>query len=442
MGKKQNLKFTGCEVIINCAKEEAVRLNHIQIDTEHFLLGLVHKSEVVRRLLRELRVDIIKLENEVKAMICKKAVVPTDEVLFLGFTHAANQVLQYAIEEARKVGSDYVYGEHILLGLLQEKDGTVCKALSNFDVTLEKVGELTDPRPILKLSTGQLNLNQIDKPIRNLVYLLNKAPFLETSCSCSGHPDMPEREWNDGIITMEPIGDFRQTWEFLERVRALLDNTCGLKSSRENTLCFNRTLMLYQQVQEEALYHSALPILTTRCCLLINLSIPIHLEKSLLLWNIVLRVAQEFIFSSEKLPPTSICMSGTKIETPQAGAETFINLLRLVSHIQEIKIKDSSEKIAIPDCSDSYLQLQIIIEFLWDYISIQWGWDFMNYLGIHLDEELKLFNTTEKTQYYLIFSIIPIVRHSNLKRTREDHVKIWKLIELAVGELLHEKMAG
>ncbi|MHA1704729.1 MAG: Clp protease N-terminal domain-containing protein [Promethearchaeota archaeon] len=438
MAKDQNPKFAGCEAIISCAKEEASRLNHSWINTGHFLLGLVHKSEVARRILYELGVDLIKLENEIKAIVCKKPVTSTDKTLFLGFTHATIQVLQYAREEAQKVRSDYVYGEHVLIGLLQKRESTAYKVLYNFGITLEKVRELIDPRPVLKLSTGQLNLNHIDKPIRNLIYLLNKIPFLETSCSCSGHPDMPEREWKDGVITMTPIVDFKQTMEFLERIRALLDNTCRLKSfHNKNTFYFNRTLTLYQQVEGEALYHSSIPILTTRCCLLINL--PLHPVNLHLLWNIAPRVAQKFILSSQKLSSTSIYMSRTKIREPQGDAELFINLLRSVSHIREIKIKNFSERIAIHGSLDPHLMSQIIIEFLWDSISIQWGWDFMNYLKIHFNKEVDLLDIQNKPQYHLIFSIMPIVRRSNLKRTREDHIKIWKLIELAVEKLLHEE---
>ena len=170
--------------------DEAMKLNHNRIDTEHLLLGLLREGGIARRVLRELNVNLEDLEIEVKAM-SNGPCISTDVAQLLGFTDAAKQVLHYAAGEAQKVKSDYVRSEYILLGLIQEKNGIVAKTLTNFGVTLERVRGLLDPRPTLKLQhrTWQLNLNDVDKAIRDLVYLLNEAPFLDTSSSCSGHPD-------------------------------------------------------------------------------------------------------------------------------------------------------------------------------------------------------------------------------------------------------------
>ena len=69
----------------------------------------------------------------------------------------------------------------------------------------------------------------IEKEIRSLVALLNDASYIQTIGSCSGHPQMPERKWRDGWITMEPVGSPEKLWDFLDALRARLDNATAMK---------------------------------------------------------------------------------------------------------------------------------------------------------------------------------------------------------------------
>jgi len=65
-------------IIINYASEEAIKLNHDQVDTEHLLLGLVHEGQgIAARALQELGISLEKLEMEVK-MLIRKANVSGD----------------------------------------------------------------------------------------------------------------------------------------------------------------------------------------------------------------------------------------------------------------------------------------------------------------------------------------------------------------------------
>jgi len=318
----------------------------------------------------------------------------------------------------------------------------------------------------------QPNLNLIDEEIRDLVSLLNKAPFLETCSSCSGHPDinghpkMLQREWRDGWITMRPIFDAGQLFSFLDFVRSRLDNTRHSQlywvAEEDTTFHVHRTLTLFKQVGGEALYASAVPILTTG--FLIGIWPLTTFSKALLMWNIVLSSTQEFLsFPHQALPP---------IETPKAGADTFVKFLQSVPHIQEVKQATANVSRGLANIIyRSYLHpnscQQVEIWFLWNRASFKWGWDFMNYLKTHLnreeslspirfqdvvatltEKEVELLNENEDAfqrfhcgvpQFFLEgrFQIKPIVKQSNLRRTREDHLKIWKLIELAVQEWLH-----
>jgi len=134
-------------IIINYASEEAIKLNHDQIDTEHLLLGLVHEGQgIAARALQELGVSLEKLEIEVKKMV-KKPSMFSDSRRSVDFSPAAKQVLQYAMEEAHRLEFDHVGTEHILLGLIRERNGVAGIALNKFGINLEKVRRVLKYQP-------------------------------------------------------------------------------------------------------------------------------------------------------------------------------------------------------------------------------------------------------------------------------------------------------
>jgi histidinol-phosphate aminotransferase len=125
--------------IINHASEEALKLNHDNIDTEHLLLGLIHEGQgIAPRALQELGVSLQKLETEVRSML-KEPNTTLDTRNSVDFSPSARQILQWAMEEAHRLEFDHVGTEHILVGLLRETDGIAFKALTNLGVTIEKV---------------------------------------------------------------------------------------------------------------------------------------------------------------------------------------------------------------------------------------------------------------------------------------------------------------
>ncbi len=131
-------RFTDrARLVINYAHEEADRLNRNQVDTEHLLLGLLRKRQsFAMDAFQKLGVSLDRLEMVVRKRVKKS---PTDDgrkQLF--FTRAANQALQYAMEEARRQKYGHVGTEHILLGLIRAKNGIAAEVLSSFNVTLEK----------------------------------------------------------------------------------------------------------------------------------------------------------------------------------------------------------------------------------------------------------------------------------------------------------------
>ena len=144
------------------AQEEAKRLNHDYLGTEHLLLGLVALGEgVAAQVLTNLGIDLKKLRREIE-----KRVGTGENVLLLGevpFTPRAKKVLELAVSEAQNLGHHYVGTEHILLGLLQEKQGVAAKILeglgANLDTVREEiislVGEISGEPPLGREERGQ-----------------------------------------------------------------------------------------------------------------------------------------------------------------------------------------------------------------------------------------------------------------------------------------------
>jgi ATP-dependent Clp protease ATP-binding subunit ClpC len=126
--------------IILVAQEEAKRLNHDYVGTEHILLGIVALGEgVAAQVLLNIGVDLRKLRNEVEKMVGSG-----DNIMLLGeipFSPRAKKVLELAVEEASNMGHYYVGTEHLLLGLLREEEGVAARVLENLNIKLTDVKE-------------------------------------------------------------------------------------------------------------------------------------------------------------------------------------------------------------------------------------------------------------------------------------------------------------
>jgi len=120
------------------ANLEAMRLSHESIGTEHILLGLLKEgSGVASNVLRNLGVDLKKVRLEVE-----KKVPPGHEVVSAGklpFRPAAKKVIEYAFDESRQLGHQYVGTEHLILGLLRESQDVAAQILTEQGLKLEDV---------------------------------------------------------------------------------------------------------------------------------------------------------------------------------------------------------------------------------------------------------------------------------------------------------------
>lgn len=117
---------------------EAQSFNHEYIGTEHILLGLVAEGTgVAANILKNLDIDLGKIRREDEKIVqAGPDAVPMSK---LPQTPRAKKVLEYAIEEARRLNHNYLGSEHLLLGLLREAEGVAAQVLINLGLRLKTV---------------------------------------------------------------------------------------------------------------------------------------------------------------------------------------------------------------------------------------------------------------------------------------------------------------
>ncbi len=134
-------RFTeNAQKIILIAQEEAKRLNHDYVGTEHILLGLsAIDGTVSHKILTGLGVTFRKVRQEIEKMVGIG-----DTIMLLGeipFTPRAKAVLEFSVEESQVLGTEHIGTEHILLGLIHEEEGMAGKILENLGLSLPTIRE-------------------------------------------------------------------------------------------------------------------------------------------------------------------------------------------------------------------------------------------------------------------------------------------------------------
>ncbi|MCU7557371.1 ATP-dependent Clp protease ATP-binding subunit [Macrococcus capreoli] len=117
------------------AQEEAIRLNHNNIGTEHLLLGLVKEPDgIAAKVLAAYNITEDKVVQEVEQLIGHG----TDMGGVIQYTPRAKKVIELSLDEARKLNHNFVGTEHILLGLIRENEGVAARVLANLDLNITK----------------------------------------------------------------------------------------------------------------------------------------------------------------------------------------------------------------------------------------------------------------------------------------------------------------
>src|ERR687885_2966659 len=123
--------------VLQMAREEAARLHHEYVGTEHILLGLIREGEgVAAAVLTNLNVDLEDIQQKIEETV-KKGKAAAAAGPDLPYTSRAKKVLELAMTEARELNHSYVGTEHLLLGLLREEKGIAAQVLTDAGVNLD-----------------------------------------------------------------------------------------------------------------------------------------------------------------------------------------------------------------------------------------------------------------------------------------------------------------
>jgi WD40 repeat protein/serine/threonine protein kinase len=174
------------------AQEEARRLCHNFVGTEQILLGLIgQETGIAAKVLIEMGLKLDDAQIEVEKFIGRGSGEVGDEI---PFTSRAKRVLEQSLQEAEQLGHDYIGTEHLLLGLIREREGLAIRVLENFRIKPPKVrtsvlrmladeAEKYEEQLLVsqKLDNEVLEENNSPQPDSNLGELENLQPELASN---------------------------------------------------------------------------------------------------------------------------------------------------------------------------------------------------------------------------------------------------------------------
>lgn len=130
-------KFTQrAHKVLELAQEEAIRMKHESIGTEHILLGLIREGRgIAAKALEAIDIDFATIEKGVEQLI---GMGTKDVSPIVHYTPRAKKVIELSVDESRKLGHSYIGTEHILLALIREGEGIAARVLNNAGVSLAK----------------------------------------------------------------------------------------------------------------------------------------------------------------------------------------------------------------------------------------------------------------------------------------------------------------
>ena len=129
--------------VIQYAREEALRLGHDAIGTEHMLLGLLQLGEgTAIRILQQLGVDLEEVRETLEEAI--ESPTTTMKMGNIPFTKRAEKVLKVSYIEGKNYSAENISTEHLLLALVKDEEGLASQVMTSYNVTYETVKTVLD----------------------------------------------------------------------------------------------------------------------------------------------------------------------------------------------------------------------------------------------------------------------------------------------------------
>ena len=129
--------------VIKLSREEAIRLGHDYIGTEHLLLGIIREGEgIAVKVLKNLGCDLYKLKKSIE-----ETVRSSSSTLTIGnipLTKQAEKVLKITYLEAKLYKSDLIGTEHLLLSLLRDEENIAAQILTQYSMVYDSVRKELD----------------------------------------------------------------------------------------------------------------------------------------------------------------------------------------------------------------------------------------------------------------------------------------------------------
>ncbi|QBP39755.1 ATP-dependent Clp protease ATP-binding subunit [Paenisporosarcina antarctica] len=122
--------------VLQLAQEEAIRMKHESIGTEHILLGLIREGGgIAAKAMEAIEVSTKMIEENIEELV---GMGTGDVGPIVHYTPRAKKVIELSVDESRKLGHSYIGTEHLLLALIREGEGVAARVLNNSGVSLNK----------------------------------------------------------------------------------------------------------------------------------------------------------------------------------------------------------------------------------------------------------------------------------------------------------------
>ncbi|MBP2649555.1 MAG: clpC [Firmicutes bacterium] len=159
--------------VLVLAQQEAGRLGHRYIGTEHLLLGLVHEGDgVAAKALATLNINLEAVRAQVEKVIGRGE----GQIMEPNYTPRAKKVIELSVEEAGRLGHNYIGTEHLLLGLIREGEGVAAQVLASMGAdinvvrqrVIELLGGFAMAGPVAQPKSGKSDgMGEINTPTLN-----------------------------------------------------------------------------------------------------------------------------------------------------------------------------------------------------------------------------------------------------------------------------------